>query len=465
MLENIDLLSSAEARVVVTGQQPGLLTGPLYTIYKAISAIIVAERLSRSSEGRFIPVFWNHSEDHDFAEVDHIHLLKENEPILLRYPPPEPAAGPRSVSEIALDGDRLELVLSQIAEATPESEFKGPILDKIRELARRSHDFGDFFSRLMLWWLGDRGLVLVEPRYLRELMVLVFARLIEEPEATGRLISEAGERFRAGGQRPQIRQPGWFCNFFIDRRRVVYRDGQFSIDEKIRSKEELLQMLQEEPWRFSSDVVTRPLIQDWLLPTHAYVAGPHEAAYLAQLQEVYRWFSLEPPRVIPRYRCTLVERKIRKILERYAPWASDLEEYRQPERLGKQIIKATSEIGPTFARSREEMDRILDELKAELSKIDPELVRPCEAAKAKIAKVLAQLEEKAAKARREREPRLKEQIDKAANHLFPLGQPQERVLNIVEFLIRHGPMLLEWLEERFAGAEPGEHLVIDLPVG
>ncbi|MFQ6118021.1 MAG: bacillithiol biosynthesis BshC, partial [Candidatus Bipolaricaulia bacterium] len=326
-------------------------------------------------------------------------------------------------------------------------------------------DFGDLFSRLMLWLLGRRGLVLVEPRSLRELMVPLFARLIEEPEATGRLINEAGERLREEGQAPPLRQPERFCNFFIDRRRAIWRDGRFSVDGRTYAKEELLELLQEEPHRFSSDVVTRPLIQDYLFPTYAYIAGPHEAAYLAQLEGVYHWFSLEPPRIVPRHRATLVERRIRKILDRYAPWADGLEDYRQPERLMRQIVSASTDLGPTFARCREEVDRILREVQGYASQIDPELRRPCAAARAKIAKVLDQLEAKVAKAKREREPLLKEQIYRAANHLFPLGQPQERVLNIVEFLIRHSPMLLEWVEERFAGAEPGEHLVIDLPVG
>ena len=462
VLERIATLSSPDARAVITGQQPGLLTGPLYTIYKAISAIVLAERLSQDGR-RLVPVFWNHSEDHDFGEVDHIHILKENRPVRLEYPPPEPGQGPRSISEVPLDRERLERIIAGIAEATPESEFKGEIIEIVRKLSREANDLGELFSRLMLWLLGKRGLVLIEPRELRELMVPIFARLIEEPEATGRLINEAGGKLRESGRTPLLRQPERFCNFFVDRRRVIYCNGQFSIDGQIFSKGELLGLLREEPHRFSSDVVTRPLIQDWLFPTYAYVAGPHEARYLVQLTEVYRWFALEPPQIVPRHRATLVERRIRRILDRYAPWA-ELEDYRQPERLMNRIVKETSELGAAFASKREEIARILDELKGYLSRIDPALRRPCEATEAKIAKVLQQLEAKAAKAQREREPFLQEQIYRAANYLFPLGEPQERVLNVMEFLIRHGSALLSWLEERFAGAEPGEDLLIDLPV-
>lgn len=464
-LENIESLSSAGARVIVTGQQPGLFTGPLYTIYKAISAIVIAERFSNTGKGRFIPLFWNHSADHDFAEVNHIYLLKDNRPIKLEYPSPEADSRPKSVAEIALDEERVSRLISQIAEATPQSEFKNPIINRVRELAHKSHDFGDFFSQLMLWLFGEQGLVLVEPRHLRELMAPIFTRLIEEPQATGRLVAQAGERLKREGQASPLHQPEWFCNFFIDRRRVAYRDGRFSIEGESLSREELLELLREEPHRFSSDVVTRPLIQDWLFPTCAYVAGPHEAAYLAQLREVYHLFSLEMPQIIPRHRATLVEQKIGKIIERYAPGVDQLEDYRQPERLMRQIVSASTDLGSTFARCRDEIASVLEEIEEYASQIDPQLRRPSEAAEAKIAKILSQLEEKVAKAKREREPLLKEQIYRAANHLFPLGRPQERALNIVEFLIRHGLVLLEWLKERFAGAEPGEHLVIDLPVG
>ncbi|NIT78671.1 MAG: bacillithiol biosynthesis BshC, partial [Thermoplasmata archaeon] len=203
----------------------------------------------------------------------------------------------------------------------------------------------------------------VEPRHLRELMVPIFARMIEEPEATGRLVAQAGERLKQEGLKPPIDQPSWFCNFFLDRQRVAYEDGQFSIDGRAFSPEELLGLLQEEPQRFSADVVTRPIIQDWLFPTHAYVAGPHEASYLDQLREVYRWFSLKMPQILPRYGCTLVETRVRRIIDRYAPWIDDLEELRQPERLMKQIVKDTKEIGPTFARYRQEISRLLLEIK------------------------------------------------------------------------------------------------------
>ncbi|MFQ6090060.1 MAG: bacillithiol biosynthesis cysteine-adding enzyme BshC, partial [Candidatus Bipolaricaulia bacterium] len=362
VLENIESLSSAGTHAVVTGPQPGLLTGPLYTIYKAISAITVAERLASSSGRRFIPVFWNHSEDHDFAEVGHIYLLKENRPVILAYPPPE-SSGPKSVAEISLEEEKIERLLSRIAEATPKSEFKDSILNQVRELVRESHDFGDFFSRMMLWLFGGHGLVLVEPRHLQELIAPIFTRLIEEPDVTGRLVAQAGKVLEREGKAPQIRHPQWFCNFFIDRQRVTYRDRRFQIGEETFSREELLLMVQEEPYRFSSDVVTRPLIQDHLFPTYAYVAGPHEGAYLDQLHGVYRWFGLETPQVIPRYGATLIETRVRRILDRYAPWAEDLEEYRQPEQLMKRVVRATSDLGLSFARYREEIARILEEIK------------------------------------------------------------------------------------------------------
>jgi len=174
VIQNIESLSQPETYAVITGQQPGLFSGPLYTVYKAISVIVICERLSKQKYS-LVPIFWNASEDHDISEVDHISMFRENEPFMINY---DCVSKDVAFSQISLDKSELNRMLTIVEDISPNSEFKSLLLKETTRILQESATIGDFFSRFMIYLFGELGLVMIEPQYLRDLMVPVFDRLI-----------------------------------------------------------------------------------------------------------------------------------------------------------------------------------------------------------------------------------------------------------------------------------------------
>ena len=455
VIENIEALSQADTHAVITGQQPGLFSGPMYTIYKAISAILVCERLS-TKEYSLVPVFWNASEDHDLSEVNHISLFKGNEPYEIRY---DCMSTNVALSHIALDKPRLKMMLTAIESASPETEFKAPLLEEMQEIIGNSSTVGDFFSRIMIKLFGENGLVLVEPHCFRDLMVPVFERLLKQPTECTRILNEAGLKLGRLGYSPKIHKRSNICNFFLvsqdgKRQRVTYNE-RFKTANETFSQEELLDLLDSSPSRFSANAVTRPITQDFLFPTFAYVAGPNEIAYLAQLKPIYDFFALEMPVVFPRFGATIVERKISKVLEKHDVEIHDL---RNPEKLLKDLAKA--ELDGSFSSFKSEVTESMSEVTRQAESIDPTLIGSCALARGRILKVMETLEDKIASRLKEHNLIVREQITKAHNNIFPDNQLQERQINVLEYLIKFSKEFLRVIYENLHEADYGEHRVI-----
>ena len=157
VIQNIASLSQPDTYVIITGQQPGVFSGPLYTVYKAISTVVVCERLSDETHS-FVPVFWNASEDDDLSEVDHIVIFRENEPFEIRY---DCESRGEAFSHMPLDKSKLKRMLSIVEGVSPNSEFKAPLLKEIDGIIKESSTIGDFFSRFMIYLFGEFGLVMI----------------------------------------------------------------------------------------------------------------------------------------------------------------------------------------------------------------------------------------------------------------------------------------------------------------
>ena len=456
VIQNIESLSEPDTYVVVTGQQPGVFSGPLYTVYKAISAIVICERLCDEKHS-FVPVFWNASEDDDLSEVDHIVIFRENEPFEIRY---ECESRGEAFSQMRLDKSRLEKMLSIVEGVSPNSEFKVPLLKEIGGIIQESSTMGDFFSRFMLYLLGELGLVLVEPQYLRDLMPPVFERLIGRPTECTQIVNEAGLKLNELGYSPKIQKKSNMCNFFIfddegKRLRVTY-DRKFRVANEIYSERELLRLLKDDSFRFSANAVTRPITQDFLFPTFAYVAGPNEIAYQAQLKGVYDFFSLEMPVIFPRYGSTVAEKKVSKVLTKYK---AEIHELRNPEKLLKRLPK--EKIDDVFSSLRSEVFREMVEVTRTAESIDKTLIEPCFLARGKMLKTIEVLEGKVASKLKQIDVVARQQITKAFSNLFPHGDLQERQINVLEYFMKFGKEFLKIVHEGFLEADYGEHRVIE----
>ncbi|TET72736.1 MAG: bacillithiol biosynthesis BshC, partial [Candidatus Aminicenantes bacterium] len=286
-----------------------------------------------------------------------------------------------------------------------------------------------------------------------------FDRLIRRPTECTRTLNEAGSKLNELGYSPKIHKKSNICNFFIlneegKRLRVTY-DGKFQVANEAFSQRELLGLLHDNPSRFSANAITRPITQDFLFPTFAYVAGPNEIAYLVQLKGIYDFFGLEMPVIFPRFGATIVEKKVSKILAKYK---LEIHELRNPEKILKRLAK--EKIDDVFDSFRSEILRGMAEVTRQAKSIDETLIGSCSLARGRILKAIEALEDKIASKLKEHDLVLTRQIAKAHSNLFPYGDLQERQINVLEYIIKFGKEFLRVVYENFSEADYGEHVVI-----
>jgi bacillithiol biosynthesis cysteine-adding enzyme BshC len=452
-LGNIEALEREQACAVVTGQQAGLFSGPLYTIYKALTAIKLAERLSRNGPGKHVPVFWLASDDHDLPEIDHIVLLgKDNrlEEICCGMPSGEPKI---PASALVLPPE-IEDCLRRLADLTPGSEFKTDIIAALSDAYRPGRGWVEAFARWMTRLFRSSGLIFIDasdPR-LKELGGEVFYREISDDSAATAPALAASRGLRDAGYESQVHLHEGILNiFYVEReRRSVQWDGRaFEIkgSRETRSKADLLALAKEKPFLFSPNVLLRPIYQDALLPTVAYVGGPGEIAYFAQMKGVYEKFGLPMPVIYPRKSLTVVERKIDRVLSKYHLDIPDLwggadgiirtlGEGGVPEPLGQALSHAASHV-----------ERDFEPIIKGVASFEPTLKETAQLSRGRMVQQLRYLEKKIVQAAKKQNDIAVGQIRKAGDHLYPNGHLQERVLNIVPFLLKYGPLFVDKLDE------------------
>ncbi|MFB6272148.1 MAG: bacillithiol biosynthesis cysteine-adding enzyme BshC, partial [Salinibacter sp.] len=278
---HIDALRDSESIAIVTGQQVGLFTGPLYTIYKTITTLQLAEEWAEQTGRTVVPVFWVEGEDHDFEEIATAHVLHRNEVVSLNYDP-DAGENPGAVGRLALT-DAINDVLDRLDEALQPSDFKSSVMERMRAAYQPGTRIEDAFTRLMRSWFEEDGLVFINPddARLKELSRPLFRRELEDPQTPVARIDATSQTLRDRGYHAQVTARPTNLFWLGDEARWpidLGDDGAFRFRGTGRtvSRAELLDRLDAEPERFSPNVVLRPLMQDHLLPTAAYVAGPGE---------------------------------------------------------------------------------------------------------------------------------------------------------------------------------------------
>jgi bacillithiol biosynthesis cysteine-adding enzyme BshC len=454
-LQNIDKLGKDGTLAVVTGQQSGIFTGPLYSIYKTITAIKLAKHITDHMSVTAVPVFWNASEDHDFEEVRHIEFVnRDNRVISLLYEPQADIEG-KSIFDIPLEPS-LNFLIDLMERDTHESEFKSFLVDLLRNSLGRCYSLADWFSHLMQALFNPYGLIILDAHLppCRQLARPVVGREIKMPLRSSRLINEAGAKLRALGYHQQIERKADDVNFFFyaqgRRNKVRFKLDKFLVDQVglEYSQPEMLDMLAEEPQRFSPSAVLRPLVQDHILPTVAYVAGPGEISYFSQMRNVYSFFDLVMPVIYPRSRVVMVEAKIAKILERYGIHVDDARKDRKMLLQAITSQRAPRPIVQACDRKLDVMQVILDEFRREVAEVEPTLVEPIDKLKRKIGYEIDKLREKLVHAQQNDIEVAEQQVDKLRNNLFPEGKEQERVFNIFPYLFTYGIQLIPYLEKK-----------------
>lgn len=441
------------ACAVVTGQQVGLFSGPLYTIYKALTAVKLSDDLNRRGLGSFVPVFWLASDDHDLAEIDHIALMDKDNRLREIRCPMSSQESKVPVSNIPLPREIGEC-LEQLRDLTLDTEFKADILGPLSEAYEPGRSYVEAFGRWMTRLFGSRGLILIDaghPR-LKEMGRDVFYREIAEGSPSTRQAVAASARLRLAGYEAQIPLHEGILNlFYMERERhaIQWKEGAFDIKglPSLNSKEALLKLAKEKPFLFSPNVLLRPLYQDAILPTVAYVAGPSEIAYFGQMKGVYETFGLPMPVIYPRKSVTIVEKKIDHVLKKYHLKIPDL--WRNAAGTIGDITKEDipDSVGKALLLVRDGLERDTASLKAEILAFDSGLAESIDLAKGKMNQQLNFLEKKVRQAATKRNEIAVQQLHKAVDNLFPNQRLQERVFNIVPYLIKYGAAFMDQLDQ------------------
>jgi bacillithiol biosynthesis cysteine-adding enzyme BshC len=465
-LGQIEKIVGDQASAVVTGQQVGLFSGPLYTIYKALTAIKLSEHLNRSRLGSFVPIFWLASDDHDLEEIDHIALVDKNNrlrEVRCQTPAPEfkiPA------SNLILPSD-IRNCLRQLKDLTLDSEFKADIMVHLSEAYEPGRSFVEAFARWMTRLFKSEGLILIDASHprLKEMGRDVFYHEIADESPSTQRAMASSERLRQAGYNTQIPLHEGILNiFYTDRERctIQWKDGVFNIKGMLPliQKEELLSWVREKPILFSPNVLLRPIYQDALLPTVAYIGGPGEIAYFAQMKGVYEKFRLPMPVIYPRKSVTIVEKKVDHILKKYNLEIPDL--WRNASGLIGEITK--KQIPDSLSRALllilDHVERGFESLEREIMGFEPTLKASLDLAKGKMIRQLKFTEKKVLQAATKQNETAIRQLHKAVSNLYPNQHLQERVFNIVPYLIKYGYAFMDKLGQAIDLDEPGHQILL-----
>lgn len=314
-------LLSDSSFAIVTGQQVGFLGGPLYTFYKIATAISKAESLSLTYKNiRFVPVFWVEDNDHDREEAA-ISFLPDKTGAPTQYMCPSDETIPHNtvVSSLVLS-ESITTVLNTLEEQLPDNEFSKEFMLKVRKSYTPGTEWSIAFINLLQDWFGDKGLLFIRASEARKTGVFknIVIEELSSPEKTLSLVSAANMALQQNGYDSQAQPSSVNLFYHTDtiRTKITFHDGIYKADTHTWSKEQLEQEAHRFPERFSPNVLLRPLCQDSLLPTFAYIAGPGEIAYLAQLCECYDGFGVRMPIIIPRHSATLLLSNHKRLLEK-----------------------------------------------------------------------------------------------------------------------------------------------------
>ena len=462
-MENLDRLAGDRCRAVVTGQQVGLFTGPAYSIYKALTAVRLAEAYRRRGM-EAVPVFWMATDDHDLEEVGRTWILAaDSTPKSVQFA--QKSEGNRlPVGPIAFDPS-IAGHLDQFLQSLPDSEFKPVLAARLKRVYREGNTFGEAFAEVVSFLLSEYGLILLDPRAptLKKMARPVFLQVAEAWEKLEELLGDRNRQLAGAGYSPQVsREAGTSFLFWeLDgkRRRVVGARGGFSLRGNSEVLPDLRDLIERAPEQVSPNVLLRPVVQDFLLPTLAYVAGPSEVAYYAQISPLYHALGRVMPPVVPRAGFTVIERRMQKLLAKYRLEFCDL--FRGSQALLKQIVEGTvnQELGTRFDRLESAIDSRLGEMEEPLKSVDPTLVGALGTARKKIRYQLENLRSKFVSAESRRREILTRQVDSLLTTLYPSGGFQERQLSIFHFVSRYGPEFLEELYEAIDLSDPDHKLI------
>ena len=453
--ERLDRWIEERGVIVTTGQQPGLFGGPLYSLYKGISAVRLAEKLEVLLARPVLPVFWVASEDHDWDEADHTYLIDTaNELVRLQVRNPGPAH--RALHRIPL-GDELVDVVEQAVHHLPATDFSATYLDQLREAYKPGATLAEGFFKVLSSLLAPLGMCFADAASpaVKELSGPLLLEELDRAKAHEALLKEDTAKLESAGFSPQVAILDEAVNLFLEGpegRERIYRNGK---DFELRrsresvSAETIRERAESDPLTLSPNVLLRPVVESTIFPVISYVAGPGETAYYAQIKRLFQAHGLTMPVIYPRHAVTVIEAKVRKRLDKFG---LDMEGLQRPHHeimsdiarddVPDDVRRALGELKDAVARGSADL------LKA-ATNIDPTLKGPVTNARNSALSAFQAAERKIIQSVKRENEVASNQLEVAQRHLFPEGQPQERMLAPLYYLVRYGNDFVAALAEGF----------------
>jgi bacillithiol synthase len=430
---SLALLAQPGTVAIVTGQQVGLFSGPAYTVYKALTAIKAARELTEQGVPA-VPVFWLATEDHDFAEVDHAWVFgPDNQPVKISI------AGPADNGSHPVGGIALrDVPLDQLRSALAGLPFADDAVAMVERAYQPGETMGSAFARMLKELFAPYGLLLIDPmqRAVREMAAPLMGEVVERmPELIDALMVRSKE----------LVDRGYHAQVLVDKTTslaFLLQDGQrISLRQQRLSTEELVGRAAD----LSPNALLRPVVQDYLLPTAAYIGGPAELAYLAQSQVLYGKLTGRQPAAIPRAFFTLLDERSHKRMVRYEVNPTDLfgGERALHDTIAARLVP--EQLRARLDRTQAAFSTALDALRGDLDQFDVTLAAALATNRRKIEYQVGKIARKTATQIMARDEQATRDARSLNGLVFPEKHLQERFYSIVPFIAKFGPGLVDEL--------------------
>jgi len=435
--ESLRRLAQPGTVAVVTGQQVGLFSGPAYTIYKAMAAAQVARQLTARGIPA-VPVFWLATEDHDFAEVNHAWVFgASGEPAALRVDAPKEFAGkPKPVGGIPLANPPLH----ELRAALAGLPFTDEVMGIVDQAYRPRATMGSSFRALLKTLLAKLDLIYLDP-------LDPAVRKIGAPFLTQALAAVPDLKAGFLARNKELTDAGYHAQVHVDAKTSLFFLLEKDERATLRRKDSDYAELGARAEQVSPNALLRPVWQDYLLPTVAYVGGPGELAYLAQSQVAYELLLGRMPVAMSRSGFTILDPRSQKLLDRYRMTITQVmtHEGALKDRIAQSLVPEA--VSKSLEATTTEVTRQVDRLQSALATFDPTLAAAAAKSRAKILYQLEKLGRKTARETLRRDDRAQSDARHLTAMLYPHKHPQERFYSILPFLAQHGLDLIDHLAD------------------
>lgn len=462
---NLDLLKNSNAVVVITGQQLGLFGGPLLTLYKIVSAIKLADHLSQQSGYPVVPVYWLQTEDSDYDEISRARLYSQN----------------GVATELALDVSENKLGDSLGILELTESDFKSAVLkfeEWATELRVKDEEVLNLFTRmyssqktlgesvgdLMRRLFARSGLLVfdVTPANIKEQLVEFIQKSFREHSDLATLLEQRSKELIDAGFGIQVPIRNSATLFAIShngvRERLNVESSRFVGRAGSYDQATIMNLIASEPGRFTASALARPIMQDLLFPTAAYVAGPSEFEYWGQIAPLYKFFGITQPLVVPRSNFILVDQPTRRLLEKTGLAIEDVRASTQ-KLLERLLEHGGIDVNTQFSPLEKELQEKLNELEKHIIEIDSSLIKNLNKTRKHIKRGLDRFRSKYVRTLALKNTIHQSRIDRLKSALYPNDLPQDRGLALAQLLVLHGAALIDILKEELDLFSPSPKIV------